>query len=376
MLIECGGSHFNMGFEQGESLQSSIKEAFDNLFDFEPIKKIIPFYMNKSFVAETAGMIAYNFLMKKTEEFDMDTYQRLKGISAGSGLNLNLFLFAQFFESILATPFMTMAGCTGAIIDSQRTNIRRSLMIKNYDLFSFLPMTTCIRKSSPRARLKSMELILTPMAGSHIGLNEAGLGVSYNYGMEKSHYRRNLPPTLICQYILENFSRTKQAVEFISKMGTSNGAIFFLADESGSARTVEALGKHIGVRTMKDGIITATNMFLHPEMMKFNYKDTDRYDRNLSPKQYHRMLINTTHHMRYQRISNLLGRHYLFRFSVNNLKKILKDHNGEAEGNDNTICRHDEVMSTLASIIMDVKERKMEIAIGEPCRNSYKTYRL
>ena len=117
-------------------------------------------------------------------------------------------------------------------------------------------------------------------------------------------------------------------------------------------------------------------MFIHPDMIQYNYADTDRYDRIVSPKRYHGMLINTTNRMRYDRMSVLLGRRYLVRFSRRYLKKILKDHNGEADGNDNTICRHDEVLSTLASVILDIKDRKMDVAIGVPCRNSYKTYRL
>ncbi len=376
MYVECGGSHYDMGFKQGQSLKSSIKEGFDNLFEFDPIKKVRPFYMNSSFIAEAAGMIAYNFLMRKTDEFDPDTYQRIKGISAGSELHLNLFLFAQFFESLISSPYMTMSGCTGAILDSSRTKIKKSLLIKNYDLFSFLRMTTCVRKSSPSARLKSLELIISPMAGSHIGLNEAGLAISYNYGMEKSHYKKNLPPTLICQYVLENFSRTRQAVEFIRDMGASNGAIFFILDDSGDGIVMETLGKNSAIRPMKDGIVTASNMFLHPDMMKYNYRDTDRYDRIISPPHYHGMLINTTNRMRYRRISELLDRPLRTRFSTMYLKKVLKDHNGEAEGNDNTICRHDEVLSTLASVILDIKERKMEVATGEPCCNIYQTYRL
>ena len=263
MMIECSGSHFDMGFQQGALLKDSIKSAFDNLFEFEPLKKIRPFYMNSSFVAEAAGMIAYNFIMKKTEEFDMDTWQRLKGISAGSGINLNLFLFAQFFESMMSSPYMTMSGCTAAILAAARTVMRHTILIKNYDLFSFLPMTTCIRKSSPASRLKSIELIISPMSGSHIGLNEAGLAISYNYGMAKSHYRKNLPPTLICQYVLENFSRTRQAVEFIRETGTSNGAIFSIVDETGDGVIMDVLGKNTGVRAMKDGIVAASE-HVHP----------------------------------------------------------------------------------------------------------------
>jgi hypothetical protein len=376
MLLECSGSHYDMGFKQGLSLKTSIKEAFDIFFEFEPIKNIRPFYMSSSLVAEAAGVIAYNFLMKKLEDFDHDTYNRLKGISDGSGLHLNLFLFVQFFESLISTPFMTIPGCTGAIIDSSRTILRRSLMIKNYDLFTFLPMTTCVRKSSPLKRLKSIELNITPLAGCHIGINEAGLAISYNYGVERTHYKKNLPPTIICQYVLENFARTRQAVEFIRDNGVSNGAIFFIFDEASEGIVLEALGKSTAIRNMKNGIISASNMFLHPDMIKYNYRDTDRYDNNLSPSHYHGMLVNTSNNARYMRINELLTRRPSCRFSERHLKLILRDHNGEKEGNDNTICRHDEVISTLASIILDIKKRRMDIAFGEPCMNRYETYRL
>ncbi len=376
MYVECSGSHYDMGYKQGLTLKNSIRESFENFFEFDPIKKIRPFYLSSNLAVEAAGAIAYNFLMKKLDEFDSDTYQRLKGISDGSGQHINLFLFVQFFESLISTPYMMMPGCTGAIIDSSRTRVRRSLLIKNYDLFSFLPMSTCVRKSSPEKRLHSLELIISPMAGCHLGFNEAGLAISYNYGMERTHYKKNLPPTIICQYVLENFARTRQAVEFIRDQGSSNGAIFFILDDTGEGVVMESIGKIDRIRRMKDGIIAASNMFLHPEMMKYNYKDTDRYDNNLSPGEYHGMLINTTNHMRYKRVSELLDKKMSFRFTDRYLKKILMDHNGEKDGNDNTICRHNPVISTLASVVMDLKERKMDVAVGEPCEGCYQTYRL
>ncbi len=376
MYLECGGTHYEMGFQQGRILKDSIKKSFDSFFEFEPIKRMRPKYLNSDFIAETAGVIAYNFLMKKMDEFDPEAYQRIKGLADGSGLNINLFLFIQFFESLISTPFMTTSGCTTAMLDRSRTRTRSSLIIKDYDLFTVLPMTTCVRRSSPNSRLKSLELIISALTGNHIGLNEAGLAVSYNYGMERTIFNKNLSPTLNCQYVLENFARTKQAVEFIRDMGTSNGAIIFILDETGDGLILEVLGRHSAVRRRENGFAAASNIFLHPDMVRFNYKDTDRYDNFLSPKPYQGMLINTTNHMRYDRINELLNKTVLKRLSIRKMKSILKDHGGEKEGNDNTICRHSDVLSTLASVILNIRERKMEVSVGPPCRNPYKTYSL
>lgn len=377
MLIECDGTHYEMGYQQGLILKDVIKNSIDEFLNFETIKKIKPFYIDSNFVLATAGVIAYNFLMTKMKDFDPEAYNRIKGISNGSGLDINIFLFVQFLESLISSPFMTVSGCTTAILDKTRTRSRSNLIIKNYDLFTILSSTTCVRKSNPTNRLTSMELIIAPLTGSHIGFNEAGLAISYNYGMVKSHFKKNLAPTMMCQYILENFSRTKQAIEFIQDMGTSNGAIFAIIDETGEAAFVEALGKKTGVRKLNNGLEATANMFLHPEMFHYNYKDTDRYDKNISPEPYHGMPINETSHTRYKRIKELLEKKSVHHhFSIHALKSILKDHDGEKTGNDNTICRHHEIISTLASIIVNVNKLEMKVAFGYPCKAKYITYRL
>ncbi len=159
MLIECKGRHYEMGYQQGILLKDVIKNSINEFLNFETIKKIKPFYIDSNFVLATAGVIAYNFLMSKMENFDPELYNRIKGLSDGSKMDMNIFLFVQFIESLISSPFMTISGCTTAILNKDRTRSKNNLIIKNYDLFTILSRTTYLRKSYPQNRLRSMELI-------------------------------------------------------------------------------------------------------------------------------------------------------------------------------------------------------------------------
>lgn len=371
-MIRCEGTHLEMGVAQGEALKDRIDASIRRFFSMDVVARFVP----ADFIAGAAGGLAYQFLMQKLETFDHHTVDRIRGIALGCKKDYNLLMFIQFFESLISSPFITTSACTTALIEGSRTRSRNPLLIKNYDLFTDLADTTILRYSRPRARLRSMELAVSPLTGSHIGINEAGLCVSYNYGMEKSYFKKNLPPTIACQFALENFSRTRQVIDFLSVQGCANGALFTIADETGDMAAVEILGRNMAVLRPENGLLGISNNFIHPDMVRYNYKDTDRYN-NLAPRPYQGMRINDTCILRRDRINALLTRKRLFkRISLNEIKRILKDHDGQETGNDNTICRHNPVLSTLASVIADPVNRRMHLAMGNPCGNPYQVINL
>ena len=52
--------------------------------------------------------------------------------------------------------------------------------------------------------------------------------------------------------------------------------------------------------------------------------------------------------------------------SVDDLKKFLTDHSGYPT----SICRHDGDSLTVASLISEPDERRLHVAVGNPCRES------
>ena len=60
------------------------------------------------------------------------------------------------------------------------------------------------------------------------------------------------------------------------------------------------------------------------------------------------------------------------RVTVDDMKSFLKDHSGHPT----SICRHDGDSRTVASLIAEPAQRRMHVAVGNPCRNSYVTFSM
>jgi isopenicillin-N N-acyltransferase-like protein len=58
--------------------------------------------------------------------------------------------------------------------------------------------------------------------------------------------------------------------------------------------------------------------------------------------------------------------------AVDDIKKFLSDHSGYPT----SICRHEEVSATVASLIAEPAERRMLVAFGNPCEHRYATYSM
>ena len=376
--FHCSGTDFEMGLQQGKAMKPMIDSAFQSFFEFEGFKNLKPAFLDTDMAVSTAGNFIQRFMFPHIEKFDPGIFQRIKGLAEGAGMDVFRFMFIQFVESLVTSPLMIASGCTVAVFSKSRTFARTPMIVKDYDLFNFTSAINMVRQSRPTGggKLSSMELIIPMFAGNHIGINEAGLAISYNYGGVKTNFRRNIPPTLIAQYALEHFCRTKQAIEFISRVGSANGAIFSIVDETDDTAIVESLGSNMAVIRPTDGLIYASNIFVEPSMLKYNYKDTDIFN-HFAPKAYQGIPINRTSVVRYRRMKELLlARRPKHRFSMGEFMRIQRDHDGKKIGDDTTICRHSSVLSTLAGVVVNVRERKMTVAFGNPCESKYEEYRL
>jgi hypothetical protein len=77
--------------------------------------------------------------------------------------------------------------------------------------------------------------------------------------------------------------------------------------------------------------------------------------------------VHKSNEERYYRIIGLLKE--LKQISLKDIEEILKDHNNQPMGNDNTICRHGELISTQVSMIFLPKNRKLIVGFNNPCTN-------
>jgi isopenicillin-N N-acyltransferase like protein len=134
-----------------------------------------------------------------------------------------------------------------------------------------------------------------------------------------------------------------------------------IAHASGEAYNIEVSARHFSMMYAQGGILGHTNHYLSRRMAR---------------------LENDSQHLigsrvRYYRAMRLLRRSH--RHTAESFQQILRDHMNYP----NSICSHEVIddnpldrQKTICSMVMDLTERVMHVAWGEPCQNEYFTYKL
>jgi isopenicillin-N N-acyltransferase-like protein len=134
-----------------------------------------------------------------------------------------------------------------------------------------------------------------------------------------------------------------------------------LAHESGEIYSVEVSARRFGIIYAQDGYMVHTNHYLDGNMQSIEYEPDELIATRVRFFRANRLLRESNQH------------------TIGSIQKILKDHINFP----NSICNHAEYdmdpldrEKTINSMVMDLNERAMHIAWGNPCANTYNTYYL
>lgn len=154
---------------------------------------------------------------------------------------------------------------------------------KNHDMFTVLKKTT----ESALYRTENKHVFLAQcdaIVGKQDGVNEHGLAAGVTFVAPKS-IKPGINLIFIIRYILEHFKTITEAVEWLKTIPVSSTQNIVLADKSGDMAVVELAPHAMRVRDTGSGksgggrFALATNMFLHPDMEKYdNAPDPNWYN--------------------------------------------------------------------------------------------------
>jgi hypothetical protein len=369
--IACSGSPYEMGVQQGEALREPIHAFLKTFEQSEEFRASAGRVVGAEGVLRMLGGIATLAQRFASGEALGPWRARLEGIADGAKMNRPVLWGAQIIEALISSP-LAMSGCTSIAVGSRWTGGAGPLLLKNYDIGEMLRPTTCLRRSRPSGRLASFDMVINALVGSHVTMNEAGLCLSYNYGMVRWYPRPGVPPTYLVQHAAENFTGTDETADWLSKQTSTNGCVITVMDRDDRLCVVEKAGRHGAVRRDEDGMTVATNHFLTDGMSRFNYALTTVYGKRTSSS-IRGMSVQASNVARLERARRLLAEASSAggRISADRLMAIARDHDGKVGGDENTICRHHEGMMTLASIILVPRERKVLLCAGNPCEGTF-----
>ena len=185
--------------------------------------------------------------------------------------------------------------------------------------------------------------------GREDGVNEKGLAVAMTWVAPKT-VKPGINFILLTRYVLDKCQNVKEALKTLTEAHHVTANNYLLADKEGNVAVVEACAEKVRIRRTKDDFIVCTNHFVHDEMV-------DMEDQKERP---------SDSVLRYTTIDKALEEN-VGKIDIETAQRILSDHTGG-------VCSHkdDIQLGTLWSLIAGLKQLRIFLAEGHPCRAKYR----
>jgi isopenicillin-N N-acyltransferase like protein len=286
------------------------------------------------------------------------------GIAEGARIELEEVIalndFLDCFDCTFPQLRAMIPGCTTFAASGPSTTDGGTYLGQNYDLRALYKRGAVLFRTRSSDGLEALVFSLAGMVGC-AGLNAAGLGIVIN-NLTPGDSRPGVPYPFVLRRALES-TRVADAMNVIASAKRASGLHYLIADASGEIIGLETTARDFEVLYALDGTLGHTNHYVHPALLSY-----DAPSKNFNGDSY----------TRWSRINRLL-RWNMGRLDVARFMEFARDHAGTPQ----SICRHVvpdrsplESGGTVASLVMDLPRRSLNIAVGNPCDASYTEHQL
>jgi len=379
-FIKTKGNPTERGFQQGEQLKDKIHNMFDIVFHSKMFSEVTSKLIPLSIIKIGLGYMGKKNIKKPLQSLLPNQYEKMLAISAAAEIKKLIIFGAHFIEIMSGDPKSIyknppIQACSMIFALPEATSDHSMIFGRNYDFPNVLQPFQVVREETPERGYKNINFTQYPLTGSHMGMNEEGLTIGYNYGRswkkKPLDFRlKGVPGTFIVQKVLESCATTQEACEFITKFeARANGCHYGLMDASGDTCVIETTSTRFAIRQPENGILAHTNHYQTKELEDANLPDYVRFkmdDMDISPIE--------SPIRRYQREMKLLTK-YKGQITMDSIKTILSDHHNR-DPDDFTVCTHGPSAGTLGSIIVLPKKREFWVTDNHPCVSEYEKFTL
>jgi hypothetical protein len=130
---------------------------------------------------------------------------------------------------------------------------------------------TCFR-TSPRNGLSSIGFGFAD-PGLYDGVNEAGLAISSAWIWYRNKPQPGLRMNVVTRWVLDTFSDTPSAVDFLTRIPHHEAISYLVADKSGCIARVEAAPEGVDVAMTRHGMLAAINLYQSEKMASLDLED-------------------------------------------------------------------------------------------------------
>ncbi|KAJ9646273.1 uncharacterized protein PV06_02079 [Exophiala oligosperma] len=334
--VVASGSASEIGFTHGSQIPSRIRTAIENY---------------KTLFQETAdcdwteSKKRASTYLPYLEQHDSDLVEEMRAVAEGAGVDFLDILALNLRSEISLTNYSD--GCTSVVSQNPKTS--EVFLAQNWDWVGEAGKSTVFfdfhKTGKPRIRIMGEAGIL-----AKFGINEHGLGICMNAIRCGTVNKNALPVHLAMRRVLECKS-FDEAYSMLEQKGVASCVNFMMADRSGKLATIECTPKGLAPIYPEPGSTTTfhTNHLWSPNVP-----------------------AGIVDHPSKNSFSRLERIRELSKGEAADMSKIRTWLSDEV-GTPVSICRSTpplakgiERMETLATVIMDLQKRKLEVSFGKP----------
>lgn len=350
-VVEVGGSHYDMGFQYGKACPeiSEMLELTRHLYGgMENIKNIQENYIPK--------------YLPYLQNYAPEILEEMKGMADGANVDFQDIMFLNITYEI-SVPSV-MGGCTSFAAMGKATSGGGLISGQNIDHIEPWLEHMILLKMQPDDGPDIMA-VTAPGCLTLAGINSAGISINMNLLRNTT----SLEPAggVPTHVILRKLFMSETLGEVIAAIASAEGRCpkNYLVTSSGEGiLDIETTTNDMDIQFPEREMLTHANYFKAER-----FRSTDLAP-SLVPDAY----------IRSNRLFRLMEEHY-GNITVEVMKRLLQDHSNYP----NSVCRHRDanapfpygrIMKTLISIINLPEEKKVYIAVGNPCKNEYIEYKM
>jgi hypothetical protein len=201
--VSLSGTHYEIGLQYGVLLKDEIRQMSNGLY------KVIGYYSEEIHVPKDLVYIYFKYKIDLLSKNIPERFkQEIKGISDGSGVNINAIYAISLFDDLLHSM-----GCSSVLALTDDGTILHG---RNEDLYfgMELGMKQVIVKYNPTGYNSFVSISFPGFIGVSTGYNDKGLGYSHHSRCANTINYKGYPQNCISRMALEECSSLNEIISF------------------------------------------------------------------------------------------------------------------------------------------------------------------
>jgi len=350
-ILHVSGTHREMGQQIGEGRRESIHHSLATA------RKVLQkAHVELKLSWKDAQIQAYKYI-PFAEEYYPQYVAEIQGIAEGANVSFDELLVLNVMEA-LTSDALHLERCTSIAVNQDRTVNGHVLAAHNEDWIPEDEEDVYVIHAKPNNEPPYLAMSYGGLI-ANVGFNAYGIAQLID-SVYPNDVRIGVPRLVVSRAVLAA-KTLGEAIKFTLIPQRAAGYNHLIAHDSGEVFNVEASALQFSILDSENGFVLHTNHYLAPKMQEIEN----------APEE----LISSR--IRYSRAKRLLEQSE--KHTLQSLQTIQSDHVNYPK----SICQHDDSHDdsksgekTINALVIDLTEREMHIAWGNPCRNGYSTYRL